>query len=131
MYYCQDCGNEFKEVELQLETHRLATPPFEKIYACPYCGGGHYYERVETHCRCCGAKLGGTRVEYCSEHCRELGRKMWEKELKRRRLRLADPLAAITREIENYNLKNNTRYSYGQYVALIRPALKRKGGRKR
>ena len=130
MYHCQDCERKFNEGELTLETHCLATAPFERVYCCTHCGGQNYRKTSKTHCLCCGARLGQGGQEYCNENCRIRGKKMWEGEMKRRRLNFASPLAVITREIEEYNRENKTQYSYGQYVAFIRPGMKMRSKRK-
>lgn len=119
MYYCPDCGYEFEEPEKIYETHGFNTPPYEKLTVCPMCKATSFYEKVNTHCRCCGAKLkkGG---KYCSASCQEKGERLWQKERIRRRIRQSDPLNEIIREIESYNKINKTDYSYGKYVAIVK-----------
>lgn len=123
MYYCPDCGYEFKVALRYTETHNLDYPPFEDVFVCPNCKGRNYYEKIETHCRCCGARLSENLKEYCSESCYMKGMKMWNKEKARRKINEKSPLTELTREVKNFNRKNNTEYSYGQYVALVRPKL--------
>ena len=123
MYYCKNCGLEFAEPEKTYETHIFSDTPFELLYICPGCKSGNFYEKNLTHCRCCGGKLHKGQVEYCCESCKSKGEKLWLNELKRRRRELKDPLKMIVRECISYNKENNTNYSYGQYVAIIRPKL--------
>lgn len=123
MYYCKNCGAEFLEPEKTYETHIFTDTPFELLYICPSCKSGNFHEKNLTHCRCCGGRLPTGQNEYCSDNCRSKGEKLWKKELKRRRNQLTDPLNMIVRECKNYNEENGTRYSYGQYVALIRPKI--------
>lgn len=125
MYYCRDCGFEFEAPEIITETHGLSAPPYERDLCCPRCKGRRFREKVGGYCRCCGAKLTG-QTDYCSEKCRAKGEAMWRRELKRRSRSLSDPLNKIVRETDDYNRENGTRYSYGQYVALVRPRLKGK-----
>lgn len=124
MYYCPNCGCEFELAEVFYETHGLLNPPFEKRYVCPCCKNDGFYEKTVTHCRCCGRKLNG-KEEYCSKECEINGKKLWQKDRKRRGLNLKSPVNLIIKELQFYNQTNRTNYSYGQYVALIRPTLKR------
>jgi hypothetical protein len=48
---------------------------------------------------------------------------MEERERKRQKALHENPLAFLVREVEEYNQKHNTRFSYGQYVTLIKPKL--------
>ena len=54
---------------------------------------------------------------------------MRRREMKRKRLVFSSPLFETVREVDEYNRNNATDYSYGQYVTLIKPHLKR--GRKK
>lgn len=36
---CLECFTIFDEPSIQIETHGLDTPPYEKHAVCPYCGG--------------------------------------------------------------------------------------------
>lgn len=123
MYYCKNCGHEFSEPEKNYEAHQFSDLPFELIYICPNCKSGNFREKELTHCRCCGGRLPKGCEEYCSPACKARGEKMWQRELKRRRQSLKDPLQMIVRECILYNKEHNTNYSYGQYVALIRPKI--------
>lgn len=134
MYYCKNCGSDFSEPEKTYETHLFSDTPFELFYVCPNCKSGNFYEKNLTHCRCCGGRLTGGQEEYCSDSCRNKGQKIWEREIKRRRKEFLNPLNMIVRECAVYNKKHNTNYSYGQYVAIIRPKLlkeKKKCAKKR
>lgn len=132
MYYCPECGLEFTKPQKDIEIHGLDSPPYETIYCCPNCSGTSFYEKNTTHCRCCGAKLSENKTDYCSESCEKKGEKLWLREIKRRKMHLADPLYRVVREVNLYNLKNGTNYSYGQYVALIKPKRSKKcSGKKR
>lgn len=120
MYYCQDCGFEFPAPQKIFEKHSLEKPPFETFFVCPSCKGVNYALKVSSHCRCCGAKLTEGQRDYCNASCRESGKKMWEAERKRRALNFANPIAVIVRETDEYNKKNGTKLSYGQYIAFAR-----------
>ncbi len=126
MYYCPDCGCEFEKAEVYTETHGLASPPFEECRCCPNCGSGGFRLKTSSHCRCCGARLAPGEKEYCSDVCRKRGEEMWSRELKKRKLRRKSSLNRIIAELTEYNQRNHTDYSYGQYVTLIRPHLKGK-----
>lgn len=125
MYYCPDCGGFFEKALKSYETHGFTSPPFEERYYCPYCEGEDFYEKITTHCRCCGAKLREGLSDYCGEACEKKGKKLWLKDAKRRNLLKHDPISLIIRELNSYNRKNNTNYSYGQYIAYIRPEIKK------
>ena len=129
MYYCSDCGCEFETAAVSTETHGLASPPFEEACRCPLCGSGNIKPKAVSYCRCCGAKLGTDEKEYCSPSCRKRGEEMRRRELKKKKLVFSSPLFQTVREANEYNEKNHTDYSYGQYVTLIKPYLKR-GGKK-
>lgn len=129
MYYCMKCGCEFEKADVICETHGLLSPPFEKRRCCPLCGSGDINSETASYCRCCGAKLGTGEKEYCSPSCRKRGEEMRRREIKKKKLIFSSPLFQIVKEVDEYNAKNHTDYSYGQYVTLIKPHLKR-GGRK-
>lgn len=129
MYYCSDCGREFETAAVSTETHGLASPPFEEACLCPLCGSGNIKPKAVYYCRCCGAKLRADEKEYCSPSCRKRGEEMRRRELKKKKLIFSSPLFQTVREANEYNEKNHTDYSYGQYVTLIKPYLK-KGGKK-
>lgn len=125
MYYCSACGCEFETADLFNETHGLESPPFEEGRCCPFCGSGEIKPRGVSYCRCCGAKLASGEKEYCSPSCRKRGEEMRRREMKKKRLIFSSPLFETVREVDEYNRKNGTDYSYGQYVTLIKPHLKR------
>lgn len=51
MFICLDCGEIFEEPKIFTETHGLDSPPYEKLYGCPECGG-NFTEAFE--CDVCG-----------------------------------------------------------------------------
>lgn len=119
MYYCPDCGYEFETPEKLYETHGLPSPPYEVILHCPECRSTAFYEKNSTHCRCCGARLSKETKEYCSDSCRNKGEKLWLAQQRKRKLASTGAIGKIIKDINEYNRKNHTDYSYGQYVALI------------
>lgn len=127
MFYCPDCGCEFETAEAIFETHLFSDPPFEKSLVCPCCKGKNIYIKTINHCRCCGRKTKDG-AEYCSKECEINGKKLWAKDRKRRGLNVKNPINLLVREVELYNKENGTKYSYGQYVAVIRPKIR---GRKK
>ena len=42
MYICNNCKQMFEEPDFLYETHGLDTPPYEKLYFCPYCHCGDF-----------------------------------------------------------------------------------------
>ena len=126
MYSCSECGYEFQNPVKLIEKHALLNPPYESIYVCPKCKSTCFEKVKIKHCHCCGAKLNKTQTDYCSEECKLLGDKLWKMEIKRKKLLSDTPLFKLVREVEIYNKRNNTSYSYGQYVALIK---NNKGGK--
>lgn len=129
MYYCMKCGCEFETAAVFTETHGFTSPPFEELRCCPLCGSGSIKPKAVSYCRCCGARLAKQDEEYCSPSCRKKGEEMRRREMKKKRLVFSSPLFETVREVDEYNRKNRTDYSYGQYVTLIKPYLKR-GSRK-
>lgn len=126
MYYCTECGCEFEAAKSYTETHSLCSPPYEERRCCPFCGGSSIHVKAVSYCRCCGAKLGSEEKEYCSPSCRKRGETMRRRELNRKRLIYSSPLFQTVREVDEYNKRNHTDYSYGQYVTLIKPQLNRR-----
>ena len=126
MYYCAECGCEFEAADMHTETHSLTTPPYEEIRCCPLCGSTAIRTKAVSYCRCCGAKTADSDKEYCSPACRKKGEEMRRRELKKKRELLSSPLFQTVREVDEYNKKNRTNYSYGQYVTLIKPYLCRR-----
>ncbi len=123
MFYCKDCGIEFETTKKLYERHGLSSPPYEPISVCPNCEGRNFYEHLTTHCRCCGVKLQLGDEGYCSEKCRVKGEKLRKIEINRRKLRLESPLSELVRLVDDFNNSNNTKYSYGQFVALVLPKI--------
>lgn len=119
MYYCSECLTEFKEPEKIIETHGLNEPPFEVFLVCPHCKSKAFYIKNVTHCRCCGAKLTGGAIEYCSEECRRKSLKLRKEHLRRKLLTANSSLGKITSELFIQNQRYGTVYSYGQYVAIL------------
>ncbi|MEE1240092.1 MAG: hypothetical protein UHO61_09255 [Acutalibacteraceae bacterium] len=129
MYYCLNCGFEFENAEIFTETHGLTFPPFEERLCCPFCASGNIKTKDISYCRCCGARLGHSEKEYCSPSCRKRGEEMRRREIKKKKLIFSSSLFKTVREVDEYNKNNHTDYSYGQYVTLVKPYLKR--GRKK
>lgn len=125
MFYCPDCGYEFEKSKNLYETHGLDTPPFERLSVCPFCNSPHFYEKVTAHCRCCGIKISSDQNGYCSKKCKEKGEFLRAKERRRKNLKINSPINIILRELEMYNQVHKTNYSYGQYVAIIKPKLEK------
>ncbi len=126
MYECQDCSHRFENPLMLVDTHSLATPPYESYGACPACKSTFLRKVKVFHCRCCGARLPVGRTEYCNDYCRQQGRKLWLREGNRKKRMLTDPLNVLVRRLDEYNRQNNTKYSYGQFVGIILPRLKEK-----
>lgn len=126
MYYCQACKSKFERPNKIYETHGLSTPPFEVFYICPFCGSENFQEIQIKYCHCCGARLKPNQDDFCSENCRITAEKLRLAEYKRTKFEAESPLHILIKELTEYNLKNNTDYSYGQYVTLIKPKLGRK-----
>lgn len=119
MYICIDCGYSFTEAEKITERHGLSAPPYETINVCPACKSENYRKQNHDYCRYCGTKLKNGAIDYCSISCRRRGQNAWLKQ-KRRKKQLADSdIYKIIRKIDAYNRRNKTKYSYGQYTALV------------
>ncbi len=124
MYYCKDCNHKFEKPLIKPESHRLSSPPFEKLYLCPFCKTTNFTEIEISHCKCCGARIIDGQGEFCSDKCKVRFEKLKREEYKRKRQTEDNAVYKFMREVERYNKKHNTKYSYGQYVALIKPRLK-------
>ncbi len=120
MYFCLDCGYTFLHALKTYENHRLSSPPYEVINVCPSCKSQNFRAKNSDYCHYCGAKLKKGRIDYCSKECRQKGEKVWLKEKKRKKILVDSPIYKRVREAEEYNRKNKTKYSYGQYTAIIK-----------
>lgn len=128
MYVCIECGLKF-ENPLQLEEkHNLNSPPFESISVCPRCKTTNFKSEAVRYCRCCGVRLSSTKADYCSDRCETNGKKLWQKEFAHKNILYESEIYKLVRMVDEYNLKNRTRLSYGQFVALI--TLKKKRGKR-
>ncbi len=125
MYYCKECSNKFEYPKIIKETHGLTNGPFEKIYLCPFCNSTNFSEITIKHCHCCGARLRQNQEEFCSEECKITAEKLRFEEYKRLKKLSKNPLVLMIKEVNEYNTLHNTNYSYGQYVTLVKPKLKR------
>ncbi len=124
MYYCTDCkifieSPKFKRVKRDGKIIHRAL--------CPVCSEELIMSAPE-YCRYCGTRLTGNEKDgFCTDNCRRLGKRLWTRELSRRRKIKDDPIARILRMLTSYNNEHKTRYSYGQFVSLILPLLDKKG----
>ncbi|MBO4733063.1 MAG: hypothetical protein J5662_01165 [Clostridia bacterium] len=126
MYYCTDCDIFIEDPKLK--NFKIAGKK-EKRALCPVCGGELTVAQPE-YCRYCGRKLTSDSPDaYCNDNCRRLGRKLWTREIIRRRKIKEDPIARILRMLTSYNREHNTKYSYGQFVSLILPKIEKRGRR--
>ena len=128
MYVCKDCGHEFDRPEIFKETHGLLSPPYETICTCPRCKSTNFRKAKTKYCHCCGARLNKQNVKYCSATCEKAGEKLRAKEIINKKRLTQSPLFTLVREIDSYNALHRTKFSYGQYVAIVKG--KRKGGKK-
>ena len=126
MFYCTECGLEFYNAKKIYERHSLDSPPYEKILCCPNCCSHSITELKATHCRCCGIKLSSSQKDYCSDSCKKRGELLWKKQTENYTLLCESPLNKMVREVEEYNIKNHTNLSYGQYVAFIKYKRKKR-----
>ncbi len=124
MYYCKQCNRKFHSPLISEENHSLTLPPFEKLYLCPFCSSQNFKEIKAYYCRCCGAKIINSSKEFCSDGCKIRFEKLQRAEYKRKKQIYESPLNILIRELESYNKAHKTNYSYGQYVAVVKPSLK-------
>lgn len=123
MYYCTDC-NIFVE-DPKFKNFKISGR-IEKRAFCPVCGKKLVFSSPE-YCRYCGRRLADTTTDgYCDDYCRRHGKKLWTREIRRRKKIKDDPIARILRMLTSYNNEHKTRYSYGQFVSLILPKLEKK-----
>lgn len=119
MYFCTDCKKKFLKTKIVFQEHDTKEYKYEKIAVCPFCGGQGIGVITVRHCRSCGARLAPDNPDvYCNLACKKRGEKMWQKEYSRKLKSLTDPIVSMVKEICEYNKKNKTNLSYGQYVAL-------------
>lgn len=121
MLICKKCGYEFNNPRKIYENHSLEHSPYEPLEVCPNCNSSEIAEKAVSHCRCCGAKLKSGQTQYCSTACEQRGERLRNIEKRKRKIFEESSLSEIVRRVKYYNKKNNTNYSYGQYVAIILP----------
>lgn len=119
MYRCQDCEYEFLYAKTIEDQHSLDNPPFEKIAVCPNCKGRNFSEIKKHYCKYCGRSLKKDVLEYCSNDCRKKGEIMWKEQARRKNLYNQNSIISIAKELDEYNKKHNTNYTYGVFVAKI------------
>ncbi|MBQ0084055.1 MAG: hypothetical protein KBS52_04745 [Clostridiales bacterium] len=117
MYYCQDCKRKFNSPKKITETHSLPCPPYEVFYVCPFCLGADFKKIEPRYCKCCGARVY-KKGDYCSVSCKKQGEYLYEMQRKRRKELFESPLYRAVRQVEEYNRKNGTHLSYGQFFAM-------------
>lgn len=115
MYYCSDCRMEFEFAKVYFEPTPKGS---EKLLLCPYCSGMNYSEKRGNYCSYCGRPTGVSVRRYCSESCRKLGEKMFEREKEQEEIRKNSPLYRAVNEVDTYNKYHDCKLSYGQYYAL-------------
>ena len=125
MYYCRNCHSEFETPKIVTEKHGLTSPPFETFCVCPFCRSTDYKEMTVKYCHSCGARLSNINKTYCNDACRLTAMRLRKKEALKREKLIGSQLTILLREVERYNAEHNTKFSYGQYVAIIRPELLR------
>lgn len=123
MYHCKECGKKFERPKIVKETHNLNGPPFEKFALCPFCNSTNFNEIIIKHCHCCGARLKPHQIEFCSDECKITAEKLRLEEYKRLKKLNENPLVIMIKEVDEYNATHNTKFSYGQYVTLIKPKI--------
>ena len=123
MYYCTDCkiyveDPKYKNFKISGKRERQAL--------CPVCLK-KLVNAEPDYCRYCGNRLYAAENDgYCSDTCRRMGKRLWTKEINRRKKIKTDPIARILRMLTSYNKEHNTKYSYGQFVSLVLPKLERR-----
>ena len=123
MYYCTDCK---MFIEDPIYRTRRRGGEKRRMALCPLCAGELIISAPE-YCRYCGSRLTGEEKDgFCTDNCRRLGKKLWTKEMRRRRKIKEDPIARVLRMLDTYNREHSTKYSYGQFVSLVLPKLERK-----
>ena len=123
MYYCTDCKMFIEDPKFKKRREKGKTVSHA---LCPVCKGELIVSAPE-YCRYCGTRLTGDEKDgFCTDNCRRLGRRLWTKEIRRRKKIKDDPIARILRMLTSYNREHNTKYSYGQFVSLVLPGLDRK-----
>ena len=123
MYYCFDCNRKFEKPLIINERHGLSSPPFEKFSVCPFCESTDFKEISASYCRCCGARISKTENDFCSNACKSRYEQLKRNENKRKKQLEESELYSLLREVEQYNKSHKTNFSYGQYVAVIKPQL--------
>ncbi len=117
MYRCQDCEKSFRYVEVVFEKHDLNSPPYERIKRCPFCKSLNYRSYRECYCGCCGAPTEDGR-EYCNDSCKRVGEALKEAEKKKQQFIRNFDVSRAIKEVDEYNRRNKTKYSYGQYFNM-------------
>ena len=123
MYQCEECNRRFEMPKKVIETHGQTSPPFEVFYVCPFCNSTSYKKIKIKYCKCCGRRLNNSNDNYCNDNCRITAAKLYRREELRKQAITISPLNKLINEVLKYNKTHGTNYSYGQYVAIIKPKL--------
>ncbi len=126
MYHCKDCNRKFDTPQKFVETHGQTAPPFEVFFLCPFCGSTNFKKIIIGYCKCCGRRLNNPDDYYCSESCRINAIKLKRKDELRKQALVENPLNILIKEVEEYNNQHKTKYSYGQYIAIVKAKLRGK-----
>lgn len=126
MYCCLDCNRKFEKPLKVNERHGLSCPPFESFSVCPFCRSTDFKEVIASHCRCCGARILDDKNGFCSNACKVQYERLKKAEYKCKKQAFESPLYSLLREVEEYNKLHKTSFSYGQYVAIVKPKISRK-----
>lgn len=125
MYYCTDCKQFFKTPKTLREHHGDLPAPFEEWLCCPKCESTEIEETDKKYCKCCGKTLKKDQVGYCSEECLNTALLIKKRKIKDRTLGFSKSISLTVKLVTLYNLKNKTKLSYGQFVSLVLPKIKK------
>lgn len=117
MYHCTDCKSIFSTPLKCKETEHAFGELYEVSIYCPFCKSSYIEIYEPQYCRCCGRKLKEGEHLYCSRACLKNGERLYRIQ-KENKLRIKNsPVYVIARKLMEYNRKNKTNLSYGQFVA--------------
>ncbi len=115
MYFCKKCKSEFKNPLIERGNGEWSI--YSTVLLCPECGSDGIEYLPPVYCGFCGFQVSRGK-SFCSETCKRMAEKYNRREKERKKKVEEFDVSKAIKEVDSYNKKHKTAYSYGQYFAL-------------
>lgn len=115
MYECKNCKAEFS---LPVVEFAKSGDINDVVRYCPNCMSLHIDKIEVKKCAFCLKERVSRGEKYCSDFCKRFGEESEKRSAERKRKVQEFDVAKAIVEVDEYNKKHRTSYSYGQYFAL-------------